>query len=159
MLDLKEKILDAYEVTAQARGELITKAVKEYFMALGSGGSQSSADLNVARTRLHSFLKKELLRADLISAISGGAVSDDRSAAAVALNSSFFKKDRSLVWATSRSVFEGQLPEPKAAKYSFAAFVISSLRVSAVTAYASRIFSLRSSIKLVVGIWSLVNSR
>lgn len=85
MLDLKEKILDAYAVTAKARGELIGKAAKEYFEALASGSSQSSAEFNVARTRLHSFLKKELLRADLISAISAGSVSDDRSSAAVAL--------------------------------------------------------------------------
>ncbi len=85
MLDLKEKILDAYAVTAKARSELITKAAKEYFVALGSGSCPSNTDLDVAQTRLRSFLKKELLRADLISAISGGAVSDDRSAAAVAL--------------------------------------------------------------------------
>jgi len=85
MLDLKEKILDAYAVTAKARGELIVKAAKEYFEALDSGSSQSSADLDVAQKRLHSFLKKELLKAQMISVISGGAVSDDRSAAAVAL--------------------------------------------------------------------------
>ncbi len=85
MLDLKEKILDAYAATAEARGELTGKAAKEYFEALGSGSAPSNTDLDVAQKRLRSFLKKELLRAEIISAISGGTVSDDRSAAAVAL--------------------------------------------------------------------------
>ena len=85
MLDLKERILDAYAATAKTRGESVGKAAKEYFEALGSSSCPSSADLDIAQTRLHSFLKKELLSPHFISAVSGGAVSDDRSAAAVAL--------------------------------------------------------------------------
>jgi len=85
MLDLKERILDAYAATAKLRSDLVRRAAKEYFEALGPGGCPAGTDLDIAQTRLRSFLKKELLSPDWISAASGGAVSDDRSAATVAL--------------------------------------------------------------------------
>ena len=85
MLDLKERILDAYAATAKLRSDLVKDGTKEYFQAVGSGSCPASADLDIAQTRLRSFLKKELLSPVWLSATSGGVVSDDRSVATVAL--------------------------------------------------------------------------
>ena len=85
MLDLKERILDAYATTAELRSDLVKDGIKEYFEALGSGDCPESADLDIAQTRLQSFLKNKLLSPAWLSAISGGMVSDDRSVATIAL--------------------------------------------------------------------------
>jgi len=85
MLDLKERILEAYSATAKLRSDLAKDGTKEYFEAVGSGSCPASADLDIAQTRLQSFLKKELLSPAWLSAASGGVVSDDHSVATVAL--------------------------------------------------------------------------
>ncbi|MFC1635823.1 hypothetical protein ACFL5Z_13370, partial [Planctomycetota bacterium] len=81
MLDLKERILEAYASTAKLRRDLVKDGTKEYFEAEGSGNCPESADLDIAQTRLRSFLKKKLLSSAWLSATSGGVVSDDRSVA------------------------------------------------------------------------------
>ena len=85
MLDVKEKILEAYAGTEKLRRELVTGATDEYFAALGASSSHNKAQLDIARTAAQSLLKKELLSPASISAVSGGAVSDERSTAAIAL--------------------------------------------------------------------------
>ena len=85
MLDLKERILDAYAATTKLRSDLVKDGTKEYFEAMGSGNSPASVDLNIAQTRLRSFLKEKLLSPAWLSLASGGTVSDDRSVATVAL--------------------------------------------------------------------------
>jgi len=85
MLDVKEKILEAYAGTGKLRRDLVTGANDEYFAALGASSSYNQAQLDIARTAAQSLLKKELLSPASISAVSGGAVSDERSTAAIAL--------------------------------------------------------------------------
>ena len=85
MLDLKERILDAYTATAKLRSDLVKDGTKEYFEAVGLVSCPASADFDIAQTRLRSFLKKELLRPAWLSAASGGVVSDDHFVATVAL--------------------------------------------------------------------------
>jgi hypothetical protein len=85
MLDLKERILDAYETTAKLRSDLVKDGTKEYFEVVGSGNYPESANLDIAQTRLQSFLINKLLSPTWLSTVSGGRVSDDRSAATVAL--------------------------------------------------------------------------
>jgi hypothetical protein len=85
MLDLKERILEAYATTAKLRSDLVKDGIKEYFEAVGSNNYPESATLDIARTRLESFLKDKLLSSAWLSTVSGGIVSDDRSVATIAL--------------------------------------------------------------------------
>ena len=85
MLDAKEKILEAYAGTEKLRRELAANATAEYFVALEAGSSPDEAQLDIAKAAARSLLKKELLSPARISVISGGAVSDERSTAAIAL--------------------------------------------------------------------------
>ncbi len=85
MPDLKEKILEAYDGTEKLRRDLAGGATNEYFAALDAGSSGQQAQLDIARAAARSFLKKELLSPAWISAVSGGVVTDERSAAAIAL--------------------------------------------------------------------------
>jgi hypothetical protein len=85
MLDLKEKILEAYAGTEKLRPDLLDNATDEYFAALDAGSSPTQIELGIALTAVRSLLKKELLSPAWVSVISGGTVSDKRSIAAVAL--------------------------------------------------------------------------
>jgi hypothetical protein len=85
MLDVKEKILEAFEATEKLRRELIDSATDEYFVSLDASNSPTEAELDIARTAVRSLLKKELLSPAWISVVSGGTVDDERSTAAVAL--------------------------------------------------------------------------
>jgi hypothetical protein len=85
MRDLKENILDAYEGTEKLRRDLAGGATDEYFAALDAGSSGWQAQLDIARAAARSLLKKELLSPAWISAVSGGTVTDERTAAAIAL--------------------------------------------------------------------------
>ena len=85
MLDVKEKILEAYAGTGKLRRELVTGATDEYFAALGPSSSHNQAQFDIARTAAQSLLKKELLSPASISAVSSGTVTDERSTAAIAL--------------------------------------------------------------------------
>jgi hypothetical protein len=85
MLDLKEKILEAYAATTKLRNDLVGDGAKEYFAAAGTNRRPASTDFDIAQTRLRSFLKKELLSPAWVSVISGGAISDDHSVATLAL--------------------------------------------------------------------------
>ncbi len=99
MLDVKERIHEAYSGTEKLRRELTDDAADKYFAALDSAGSADPAQLDIARTAAQSLLKKELLSSASVSAVSGGNVTDERSTAAVALT--FDSVVRSL-----------QIPEP-----------------------------------------------
>jgi hypothetical protein len=85
MLDLKERILDAYAATAKLRRDLVKDGTEEYLRVMEAGIYPTSADLDIAQTRLRSFLKKELLSPAWLSAASGGTVSNDRFVATIAL--------------------------------------------------------------------------
>ncbi|UCF15202.1 MAG: hypothetical protein JSW59_17490 [Phycisphaerales bacterium] len=85
MLDVKEKILEAYAGTEKLRHVLAANATDEYFVALDASNSLDQAQLDIARAAARSVLKKELLSPARISAISCGTVTDERSAAAIAL--------------------------------------------------------------------------
>lgn len=85
MLNVKERILEAYAGTGKLRCELATNATDEYFAALDAGGSPNEAQFDIARTAAQSLLKKELLSPASISAVSGGTITDERSTASVAL--------------------------------------------------------------------------
>ena len=85
MLDAKEKILEAYAGTGKFRDDLVRRATDQYFAALDAGGSPDTSQFDVARTAAQSLLKKDLLSPASISAVSGGAVTDERAAAAIAL--------------------------------------------------------------------------
>jgi hypothetical protein len=86
MLDVKEKILEAYAGTEKLCRDLTGSATDQYFVALDAGSSPEQAQLDIARAAAQSLLKKELLSPAWISVISGGTVTDERSTAAVALN-------------------------------------------------------------------------
>jgi hypothetical protein len=86
MLDVKEKILEACAATEKLRRDLIDNATDEYFVSLEAGDSPSRAELDVAQAAAHSLLKKELLSPTSISLVSGGSVTDEHSAASVALS-------------------------------------------------------------------------
>ncbi|MFC1794877.1 hypothetical protein ACFL3Q_14980, partial [Planctomycetota bacterium] len=85
MFDVKEKILEAYAGTEKLRIDLLDKATDEYFVALDAGSSPTEAEIEIAQTAVRSLLKKELLSPAWVLVVSGGAVSDERSTAAVAL--------------------------------------------------------------------------
>ena len=85
MLDVKEKILEAYTATEKLRRDLISSATDQYFVSLDTGSSPAQAELDVARAAARSLLKKELLSPASISLVSGGSVTDERSTASVAL--------------------------------------------------------------------------
>jgi len=85
MLDAKEKILEAYAGTEKLCRDLIGSATDQYFVALDAGSSPDEAQLDIAKAAARSLLKKELLSPAWISAVSSGTVSDERSAAAIAL--------------------------------------------------------------------------
>jgi len=85
MLDVKEKILEAYAGTEKLCRDLTGSATDQYFVALDAGSSPEQAQLDIARAAAQSLLKKELLSPAWISTISGGTVADERSAAAIAL--------------------------------------------------------------------------
>ena len=86
MLDVKEKILEAYAATEKLRRDLIDNATDQYFVSLEAGDSPSHAELDVAQAAAHSLLKKELLSPTSISLVSGGSVTDENLAASVALS-------------------------------------------------------------------------
>jgi len=86
MLDVKEKILEAYAGTEKLCRDLTGSATDQYFVALDAGSSPEQAQLDIARAAAQSLLKKELLSPAWISVISGETVTDERSTAAVALN-------------------------------------------------------------------------
>lgn len=86
MLDVKEKILDAYAGTEELRQDLVDAATTQYFATLDAGGKVEQAQFAIARAAARSLLKKELLNPARISSISGGLVTDERAAAAVALS-------------------------------------------------------------------------
>lgn len=85
MLDVKEKILEAYAGTEKLRRDLTGNATDHYFVTLDAGSSPEQAQLDIARAAARSLLKKELLSPAWISAVSGGTVSDERTAASIAL--------------------------------------------------------------------------
>jgi len=85
MLDVKEKILEAYTATEKLRHDLINSATDEYFVSLGAGNSPAKAELDIAQAAARSLLKKELLSPAWISLVSSGSVTDERSTASVAL--------------------------------------------------------------------------
>jgi len=85
MLDVKEKILEAYAGTEELRRDLTGSATGEYFATLETGGPIEQAQLDIARAAAQSLLKKELLSPARISVISGGSVTNQRSAASIAL--------------------------------------------------------------------------
>lgn len=86
MLDVKEKIVEAYAATEKLRRDLIDNATDQYFVSLEAGDSPSRAELDVAQAAAHSLLKKELLNPTSISLVSGGSVTDEHLAASVALS-------------------------------------------------------------------------
>lgn len=86
MLDVKEKILEAYSGTEKSRRDLINDATDRYFVSLDASGSLTDDQFDIALAAVRSLLKKELLSPAWISAVSGGAVDDERSTASVALS-------------------------------------------------------------------------
>ncbi len=86
MLDVKEKIIEAYTATEKLRRDLINNATDQYFLSLGAGGSPVQAELDIAQTAARSLLKKELLSGAWTSVVSGGTVTDEHSTASVALS-------------------------------------------------------------------------
>jgi hypothetical protein len=85
MLELKERILDAYAATTKLRRDLVENGTKEYFKSMETGICPTSVEFDIAQTRLRSYLKKELLSPVWLSAASNGIVSDDRLMATIAL--------------------------------------------------------------------------
>ncbi|MBL7187382.1 MAG: hypothetical protein ISS70_13755 [Phycisphaerae bacterium] len=85
MLDVKEKILEAYAGTEKLRRDLINGATDQYFVSLGAGSSPTQAELDVAQAAARSLLRRELLSPASVSLVSGGSVTDERSTASVAL--------------------------------------------------------------------------
>lgn len=86
MLDVKEKILEAYAGTEKLRRDLIGNATDQYFTSLAASSSPAEAEFDIARETVRSLLKKELLSPAWISVVSGGAVTDERSTASIALS-------------------------------------------------------------------------
>ena len=86
MLDVKEKILEAYAGTEKLRRDLIDNATDEYFVSLAANSSPAEAELAVAQAAVRSLLKKELLSFAWISVVSGDAITDERTTASVALS-------------------------------------------------------------------------
>ena len=86
MLDVKEKILEAYARTEKLRRDLIDSATDQYFVSLDASSSPAEAELDIAQAAARSLLKKELLGPTSVSLVSGGSVTDERPTASVALS-------------------------------------------------------------------------
>lgn len=85
MLELQENITKARSATAKLRHKLADKAAREYFSVLDPIRSPGAGDFEAAGARAYAVLKQELLSADAIALVNGGARLDDDSVAAVAL--------------------------------------------------------------------------
>jgi hypothetical protein len=85
MLDLKEKILNAYTRTEKLRRELLNNATNAYFETLGTGSCPAAGDFDGAETRARSLLKREILSSTWLSVISDDSVIDEGSIASMAL--------------------------------------------------------------------------
>ncbi len=85
MLELQENIAKVQSATAPLRRSLADRAVREYFTTLDVIGSPTTGDFEAAQTRADGVLKQELLSADSIALVNGGARLDDDCVATIAL--------------------------------------------------------------------------
>ena len=143
MLDVKEKILEAYAGTEKLRGELTNSATDDYFVSLAASNSPTQAELDIAREAARSLLKKELLSPAWISIVSGGQIDDERSVAAAALTFDAIAKPLQIPEPARR-------PESKALRLAFSAAVGAILGLAILTPLANLALDMRD-LGLAVG--------
>jgi hypothetical protein len=85
MLELQENIAKAQSATVKLRRKLVDKATREYFIALDPIRRPVAGDFEAAGAHAYAVLKQELLAAEPIALINGGAKLDDDGVATVAL--------------------------------------------------------------------------
>ncbi len=86
MLELQGNIAKAQAATAGLRRGLVDQTVKEYFGVVDLVRSPAAGDFQAAEARAHTVLKQEILSADALALISGGAKLEESDVALVALS-------------------------------------------------------------------------
>ena len=86
MLELQENIAKALSATVKVRHKVAEKAVREYFGALAPIRSPRAGDFEAAGARAYAVLKGQVLAAEFLGLVSGGAELDENDAALVALS-------------------------------------------------------------------------
>ncbi len=86
MLELQGNIAKAQAATAGLRRGLVDQAVKEYFGVVDLVRSPAAGDFRAAEARAHAILKQEILSADALALINGGAKLEEGDVALVALS-------------------------------------------------------------------------